>query len=353
MTTPMTSAQRLDALFAYQKPDRVPIGTQFMGLGFNTVHQGGTVRQAYEDPEKCFQAFLETTRAFGWDQILQGFSHTVLAAADFGGQVRLPRDTYEGAMVVEAYPMTSWEDIENLPQPDPETAGNIPRALRFARLQQEHGLPVTFLSRSPFTMAANICGFELFLKWTLKAPERCRRLMQMALDHTHAVLARWTEQFGADNLFVWMTSPGESNQLIAPRLFERLALPYHIAYHDRLRSLGIDRFGLHICGEQNKNLPALAAAMPWPHPSILSVGTEIDLETAARFFPGDIIYGNIDPVTLRTASAQAVYDLCRASLEKARRIEGGFIFGPGCELSPWTPPENLHAMTRAVEACGH
>ena len=62
----------MDALFAYQKPDRVPIGTQFMSLGFNMIQVGGTITDAYADPEKCFDAFLKITRTYGWDQILQG-----------------------------------------------------------------------------------------------------------------------------------------------------------------------------------------------------------------------------------------------------------------------------------------
>ena len=276
----------------------------------------------------------------------------MLAAADFGGRVRLPQGEYEGGMITESYPVETADDIERLRMPDPETAGKIPRALHFARLQQTHGLPVSFLARSPFTMAGNICGFECFLKWAMRAPERCERLMQMALDHTFNVLTRWATRFGADNLFVWMTSPGETNQLISPKLFERLALPYHVAYQDRLRSLGIRRFGLHICGDQNKNLPVLAEAAPWPHPSILSFGTEVDIETAAGFFPKDIIYGNVDPVALQFGSPQDIYALSKTAIENGKRAAGGFILGPGCELSPLTPPENMHAMTRAVDDFG-
>jgi hypothetical protein len=41
--TSMTSENRMDALFRNQKPDRVPIGSQWMSLGFNTVSTGGSV----------------------------------------------------------------------------------------------------------------------------------------------------------------------------------------------------------------------------------------------------------------------------------------------------------------------
>jgi len=48
----MTSLERIDALFNYQKPDRIPIGA--MSTGFNTKNAGFTVADAYEDPDKSF-----------------------------------------------------------------------------------------------------------------------------------------------------------------------------------------------------------------------------------------------------------------------------------------------------------
>jgi len=46
------------------------------------------------------------------------------------------------------------------------------------------------------------------------------------------------------------------------------------------------------------NLSYLAEACPWRHPGVLSFGHEVDIETVARHFPEDIIYGNIDPTLL-------------------------------------------------------
>lgn len=47
----MTGKNKIDALFSYQKPDRVPIGSLWMSIGFNTVGTGGTVAEAYNDPD--------------------------------------------------------------------------------------------------------------------------------------------------------------------------------------------------------------------------------------------------------------------------------------------------------------
>jgi uroporphyrinogen decarboxylase len=224
--------------------------------------------------------------------------------------------------------------------------------MQFAELQKSHGLPVSFFSRSPFTLAANMCGLELFLKWLIKKPDLTELLMQMALNHIMNVIEVWAKRFGPDNLFVWMSSPSESNQVISPGHFKARALPYHIAYHDRLRNLGIKHFGFHICGDQNLNLPYLADTPPWIHPTVLSFGHEVNLESAIRHFPRDIILGNIDPTSLQYESESQIYEQSRIALEKGKNAPAGFVLGPGCDIPLMTPPQNLHAMTRAAQDHG-
>ena len=346
----MSSKERMEALFESRQPDRVPIGA--MATVFSSKNAGYSVSTAYGDPEKSFYAMLWTAEQYGWEPIPQYFGHTVLGALDFGGRVRLPMGEYEGAMVVESYPVKTENDVSDLKMPDPKTAGRIPDVMKFSKLQAAHDLPVWFFSRSPFCVAANICGLNQFLRWMVKKPELCERLMKMAIDHIFNVLRYWVETFGAERVFVYMSSPSESNQVISPKQFEEFALPYHIEYHNRLKTLGIKRFGFHICGDHNLNLPYLAEVSPWPHPSILSFGHEVDLEVAAEFFPDDIIYGNIEPAVIQTGSPQQVYELSKIAIEKGKRAPGGFILGPGCGLPAASPPVNVFAMTKAVDDFG-
>lgn len=348
----MTSSERMEALYNYRKPDRVPIGMQYLSIGFNTIKTGSTITDAYADPEKSFHAFLRVVEEYGWDQILQCFRHTVNGADDFGGEVRLPRGEYEGALILKSHPVKNEEDVDILELPDPTAAGGIPIALQFAELQVAHGLPVTFFSRSPFCMAANICGIESFLKWMYKKPDLCIRLMEMALDHIFKVITLWTTRFGAENMFVWMSSPSESNQLISPKNMREFALPFHVAYHERLKALGIRRFGFHLCGDQNLNLLLLSENPPWIHPSVLSFGSEVSLEDAARFFPKDIIMGNIDPMEILRRTPSQLYELTRETIEKGKPAQGGFILAAGCDIPSMAPPDNLHAITRAVNDFG-
>ncbi len=338
--------ERIDALFVGKTPDRVPLGA--MSTGFNTVNAGYTAAQAYTDPDVSFESMVWTSEQYAWDPVPQYSGHTVLGITDFGGEVRMPEGPYEGAMVVKRHPVENESDIDNLQLPDPKTAGRIPLAMAFARHQQKHGLPVYFFSRSPMTMAATITSLENFLKWMYKKPQLCERLTRLAMEHIFNVLKVWVDAFGTDQLFVWMSSPSESNQVISPKFFEKFALAWHIEYHERLKDLGIRRFGFHICGEQNKNLPIFAEASPWKHPAVLSFGHEVDIESAAKIFPHDIIFGNIEPAIIQTARPATIYEQCRKIIEKGKKAPGGFILGPGCGLPPTAPPVNVYAMTRAT-----
>jgi len=345
----MNSKERIDALFNYIKPDRVPIGN--MAIVFSSKNAGYTITSAYDDPEKTFYAILWTAEQYGWDPIPQHFGHTVLGALDFGGKVRLPKGDYEGGMVVESYPVKNESDILNLKVPDPKIAGRIPKVFRFSKLQEDYVLPIYFFSRSPFTIAANICGLDQFCRWMMKKPELCNRLVDLAIDHIFNVLRYWVDTFGLDKIFVYMSSPSESNQVISPKHFIKFVLPYHVEYQRRLKDMGIKHFGFHICGDQNLNLPYLADLSSWPHPSFLSFGHEVDLEVAGKYFPEDIIFGNIEPAVIQTGTPQQVYELCKSAIKKGKKAPGGFILGPGCGLLA-APPVNVFAITKAVNDFG-
>ena len=167
----MSPMERMETLFRYGRPDRVPIN--MITVGFVCKNTGRTVADGYGDPEAFFNAFLWTAEQYGWDSVPQNCPHTILGAPDFGGGVRFPTGEFEGAMVITSYPVQTEEDVEKLELPDPAASDRLLKAKRLAAIQKEHGLPVTFVSRSPLTVAANTCGLEKFFRWTMKEPELC------------------------------------------------------------------------------------------------------------------------------------------------------------------------------------
>jgi uroporphyrinogen decarboxylase len=353
----MSYTKRIDTLFSCQKPDRVPlVGLIVAGGGFSMINCGYALTELQTTPRKALRAELWTHEQYDWDVCILEPNHTVYGSWDFGAKMIMPDSEYAFAIAVETHGVKNEEDVWALELPDRKTAGAIPKRLEYAKLLEKAGLPVGFNSRAPFTMAADICPMEQFARWLIRKPALCERLIEMALDHTFNVLEYFVDTFGAKKIRVGLSSPSESNQIFSPKLIERYALPYHKEYHNRLRDLGITKFVFHICGDQNLNLPILskfaASADGWPHPSILSFGHEVDLDEAARYFPDDIIFGNIDPVVIQFGTPQEVYDLCRVCIEKGKRIPGGFVMAPGCDLPPRAPAYNVWMITKAVNDLG-
>jgi uroporphyrinogen decarboxylase len=349
----MTGQERMDALFSYRKPDRVPV---FGDDAFSMINCGYTLNDLQNDARKAYDAVHWTCEQYGWEPYGMLLGHTVLGSWDFGARMKMPDSVYAAAISADTAAVKTEEEVWNLELPDPRSAGAIPKRMEYYRLREEAGLPVVFCARSPFAMAADICGIERFARWLIKKPKLCEKLMQMAIDHTFNVMAYCVDAFGAEKVVAYMSSPTEANQLFSSRLVEKYALPRHREYHERLRELGVGRFYFHICGEQNANLPFLAefaaSADGWPHPSILSFGHEIALEDAARYFPEDIIAGNVDPTVFQSGPPQRVYDLCRMCIERGKKIPNGFILAPGCALPPRAPAYNVWMMTKAVCNCG-
>jgi len=354
----MTHEERMNALSNYQKPDRVP----FQGAGGDCTIHGYTLTELQTDPQKAWNAIRWASEMFGTDPTRAGQGHTILAAWDFGGKVKMPDSPYSQAIAIEENPVKTGDDVWNLKLPDPKTAGGIPKRMEFSQIKHRDKptWPIAFFTRSPFTAAANIPGVDLFARWIIRKPKLCEHLMEMVLEHTFNVLKYFADTFGAENLAVMMSSPTESNQVMSPRIIEKYALPYHKEYHRRLRALGagqgVHPFYFHICGEQNLNLPILskfaASGEGWHHPAILSFGHEVDLEDAARYFPDDIIYGNVEPAPFQTGPPELVYKHCRRCIEKGKKFPGGFILGPGCGMPPRAPSYNVWMMTKAVNDFG-
>jgi uroporphyrinogen decarboxylase len=88
-------------------------------------------------------------------------------------------------------------------------------------------------------------------------------------------------------------------------------------------------------------------------PGIVSVGDQVDLDTAIKYF-GDksIIVGNIDPVVIQNGTPQEVYQLSKQAIEKGKKAPRGYMLMSGCEIPPMSPPYNVYMMTKAVNDFG-
>jgi len=310
------------------------------------------VADAYNQPEKLFHAVTETAEEFGW-QDLPLIAYASMGAWEFGGEITWPSSEYDQAPKVTRYPVSKPEDIETLEAPEIEKAGIVPLMMEVSRMQAESGAAlVASMTLGPWSLACNICGIETIFRWSIRSPELAHKLQKKLLPFSVGLMRYWVDTFGADRLFPWVGgSAAASNQLISPDHFREFVLPYMKELYHEARALGLKHIYCHICGEQNMNLPYWSQ-LDYGDPGIVSFGHEVDLQTAAEHFPKHIIMGNINPSILQSGTPEDVYEVTKEVIEKGKKCPGGFMLGPGCEMPPRAPVENILAMMQAVSDFG-
>lgn len=346
----MTKDERWKALLNRAPIDRIPVFG--FAPGFSAVQCGLTIAEVYNEPRKNFDAITQTAAKFGW-QDLPLIQYASLGAWEFGGDIQWPSSEFDQAPKVIRKPVNKAEDIDQLEVPDIETAGIVPLMMEGSKIQEETGAAlIASISLGPWSLAGNICGIEQLCRWIIRKPEIVHEVQQKVLPFSIGLVRQWVENFGADRLFPWVGgSAAASNQLISPKHFEQFVLPYMMELYLEVHAMGIKHIFCHICGEQNMNLPYWSQ-LNFGDPGVVSFGHEVDLEVAAEYFPTDIIMGNIETATLQTGTPEEVYDVTRKTIEKGKKLPGGFMLAPGCELPPMTPEENVWAMMQAVSDFG-
>lgn len=353
--TEMTDRQRIEALLDRQKPDRVPLWP-FSAGGFSSVYSNTSIADGYNKPEKAIASQRKTCEDFGW-VFTPRIGYASFGGWEFGGDIKWPSSEFDQAPVVTRHPVQTEEEAWNLKIPDVAKAGIIPLMTTLNKMaaQEEHdSKPIKIFAYvgGSFTRACNIAGTENLCRWLIKNPDVSHHLLRMVTDFLVQLAQYWKDQFGTENILV--VAAGEAstaNTMISPGHFEEFAYPYLKEVSEKVLAMGYKHIYSHICGDQNANLPY------WRHinfgdPGIISIGHEIELETAGEYFPDHIILGNLEPAIIQIGTPEEVYECSGKIIEKGKKLPGGFIFSPGCELPPRSNPENVMAMTRAVNDFG-
>jgi uroporphyrinogen decarboxylase len=349
----MTDKERVEALLRRERPDRVPMWP--MDAGFSMVYTGASIADGYNKPDISIAAQRKTAKDFGW-VFTPMIAYAAFGGWEFGGEIKWPSGEFAQAPTVLKRPIETLDEVMNLKVPDVKTAGIIPVLMKFCALASKEQLDnkpfrIVLFMEGTFNTAANIAGIDKFARWMLKKPEAAHRLLRLATDFQIELAQYYKNTLGTDGAILFGGEPSSSNQLISPKQFEGFALPYLKETHEKIMAMGFKTFLMHICGEQNANLPYWAQ-VPMGNPGLVSFGHEVDLETAAKYFPNDIIVGNLEPAIIQTRTPDEVYEAAKVVIMKGKRLPTGFIFAPGCELPPMAPVENVEAMTRAVNDFG-
>ncbi len=344
------SLARVESLLQGKKIDRAPFFT--FTLGFCARNMGLPISIIYSNPEKSFEAQLQTMEQYGFDTT-PFYGYASYGGAEFGGIINLPDGEYEQAPSHGAFAVNVEEDLDKLARPDVTKAGFIPLAMEFSKIQRKANMPVSLVIGGPFTVSGNICPVPTLCRWLIKKPEAANKLLRIATEHLKDIIEYWVNTFGSGTVDVQIWEPLAANQIIAPKQFAQYVLPHQKELNEKAISLGLHSLLLHICGEQNDNLPYWAQ-MPFGDRAIASIGKEVEIETAIEYLGSKcIIAGNIEPSLIQTSTPKELYELCRITIEKGKKAPRGFILMPGCETPVGTPPYNMYTMVKAIEDFGY
>lgn len=349
MVEEMTHAERMDALYNRRPTDRVPF--YHRGYGFSAKNSGFAIADIYEHPQASYDAQVRTAEQYDSDGE-PFYTFVSYGAWEFGGEIEWPVDRFASGPSIAKRPISRPEDLDELVLPDPRTAGSVPKMMEFAKLQEANGSQIAFICGSPFTHAANLCGVTEFMKWIIRKPAYVHKAMRLMTDHILSVAQYFIEEFGPGRVLARSAAPSESNSLISPKQFAEFAVPYLAELHTKALQMGAQRIYIHICGEQNLNLPEWQK-VPFGDPGLLSFGHEVELQKAAEMFPDQIICGNVDPQIVAKGDPETVYQACERVIKEGKKYAPGrFLFMGGCDLPASTPAYNIYLMEKAVKEFG-
>jgi uroporphyrinogen decarboxylase len=339
----------MEALMEGARPDRVPV-IPFV-FGHCAVVCGEPLASVFEDAEQSFRCQVLAAEMYGYDGGPL-YAYASAGGWELGGDVEFPTKKYSGATIVTRTPIQSEDDVYTLQVPaDVTKAGALPIALGLARRQAEHGMPVTLQIGSPLTWAGSVIGEERMMGWLIRKPELVHIVLEKVTEFVVKVARHYVDEFGADKLMAFHGAATETNMLISPKQFETFVLPYLQKINTSVMEMGIETFFIHICGEQNKNLP-FWLEVPVTKQTILSFGREVHLSTVMDLFPEQIIAGNVDPTLIQEGKPEEVLAQARECIETAKEHPGGYILMAGCDVPPHAPPVNVFQLVKAAREFG-
>lgn len=193
---------------------------------------------------------------------------------------------------------------------------------------------------APFTMASQMINMQEMLIALMDEPEAVHKLIAFSTEIVYRFTVKFLEA-GGD--FIYIADPSSSGSLISPDTYAEFDLPSLTKMVSRFKEV-CPYLLLHICGETTKRLEPLKKSGI----SCFSIDS-IDLANALNVADKKYaVMGNLNPVkVLEQMTAKEVYEHSLA-LCKIGGLNGGFILGPGCDLAPDTPLENVQAMVKAA-----
>jgi uroporphyrinogen decarboxylase len=308
-------------------------------MQFAAHHIGQPLSRYYLDYRVLVEANLAVLRDFDLD-IVQAISDPYREAADFGAQIEFPED---GLPVSKVHLLADPDDLRQLKPPDPATGRRMSDRLEaIRRFREEVGgqVPIMGWVEGALAEAADLRGVTNLMTDLYDRPEWVEELLEICTE-VEIAFARAQIAAGADIIGLGDAVASQ----IAPRLYERYALPYEQRIFAAVRDAGA-LARLHICGNTSRIVTHMARSGA----DIIDIDWMVDMQVAAEAFGEVAVCGNFDPVAVML---QGTPDEVYAATQNCMRMGGArAISAAGCEIPDSTPPDNLRAQARALKDFG-
>lgn len=338
MTAKLTPRERALKLFAGEDIDRPPC---FSGMGNVTTEGlktlGHNFASVHLDAKKMAESAATTYKLFDFECGVVPFDLCVEAEA-IGCEINVYAHSEDllyptiKAKVIHSEDEMDIKIPENLAK-----MGRVPlvsEAIRLIKKDIGNEVAIGSYVLGPFTLAGQIMELNDLLKLSFKKPDKVGKLLDVLADAI-VIVAKEYEKAGVD--FINVREMGATSDVLSPRVFKTLIMPYLKKIFDNLTVPGI----IHICGKTNDIAPFMVETGA----KALSVDQKNNIqETRKKLGPNVLIFGNYDPYNVLVAGTP---DLIRETMKKCMD-DGVSAVWPGCDIWPTVPADNVKAMMGEV-----
>lgn len=332
----MDPIERVRRVIRGQSVDRLPV--QPMLMMFAARHAGIPFIDYTRDGRKMAEAQLKLAADFGLDCLLT-CSDPAREVIDIAGDDSVVWLPDQGPAINEdRAALADKERLKSFRVPDPLGGGRMHDRVKSIALMRERagpGMSIVGWVEGPLALAAELRGLNTIMLDFVDDPEFVHDLLafcaDVALAYAPAQIAA-----GADTIGMSDAAAG----LIGPKLYTEFVWPEQRRVFATLRARYPDvLLRLHMCGRTDKLFPRMAELPA----DIYEIDFPASLQLARdQLGTTRVLAGNVSTITdLLEGTPERVYEACRRCHDISGRH---FIVGAGCEVSPFTPPENLRAM---------
>ncbi len=204
--------------------------------------------------------------------------------------------------------------------------------------------------------AAQLCGVENFIMWTLAEPDAAHELTkkytQTAINGAEAMASKYGSA---------MISTGSvlaNNDVFSDQMVTDFSAKYLRRLVDQSFRKGAGpQVFYHLCGNHETDYKVFKDHLMWSPFTILHVGYK-----GREVFPADelvstygrlaTIMASVDTRRMIEPNPMRAYEQAREQIIKGRDSPNGFILGTSCEVPPYTPPANILALVQAAKDHG-